>query len=196
MVGGLKGVGVQVHAGVDHPRLFLHEPGDAPVMRGAHDKRTDLVEITENGTGQGRTFLRIGAGAQFIHQHQRVNRGPGHDVLQICDVGAEGGQRLLDALLIADVRVDSVEPGEMGFIGRHVQPGLGHHGQQAHRFQSNGLASGVGAGDQHHPLAPVQIDADRHHVSGEQGVAGANEFQIAVRHFLVSHPRGHRPRRR
>ena len=160
----------------------------------AHHERADFLEVPKDGAGQGRAFFRVGAGAQFVHQHQRMDRGPGHYVFQVGDVGAEGGQRLLDALLVADVCVYTVEPGEMGLFGGHMQAGLGHHRQQSHRFQRYGLASGVGTGDQHHPVVAVQVDAHWDDRASEQRVAGPDQSQMTVRHLLVGDPWGHRIR--
>ena len=81
---------------------------------------------------------------------------------------------MLDALLVADVRVNAVEPRKMRLFGGHVQSGLGHHGQQSHRLQRYRLAASVGAGDQHHLLLPVQVDTDGDHGAGEQWMAGTD----------------------
>ena len=87
---------------------------------------------------------------------------------------AECGKRLRDALLVANVRVDAIEPGEVGFFCRYVQTSLGHHGQQTHGLQGNRLATRVGASNQQHLLVSVQVDADRHYVASEQGVSRPN----------------------
>ena len=73
------------------------------------------------------------------------------DADDVRHVAAEGGKRLLDALLVADVRVDRVEDGQAAAgVGGNGQAGLGHGGQQADRLQGDRLAAGVGAGDQQH----------------------------------------------
>ena len=98
----------------------------------------------------------------------------------------------MDALLVADVRVNAVEPRKMRLFGRHVQSGLGHHGQQSHGLQRYRLAASIGAGDQHHLLLPVQVDTDWDHGAGEQWMAGSDQFQAPFCHFLVGYPRSNR----
>ena len=41
---------------------------------------------------------------------------------------------MLDALLVPDIGIDAVEPGDVGFIGGYVQPGMGHQRQQPDRL--------------------------------------------------------------
>ena len=70
---------------------------------------------------------------------------------KVRDVRTERRQRLLDALLVADIGIDAVEPREAGLLRGNVQPGVGHHRQQAHGLEGHGLAARVGTGDQQHP---------------------------------------------
>ena len=172
-VGGFQGAGVQVHAGVDHAGLLLDVAGHAPVVGGSYDHHVQGAEVTEQGLGQGGALLRVGAGAQFVNEHQGVGGCLVQDGAEVLDVGAESGQGLLDALLVADVGKDAVEQGKLGGLGGDVQAGVGHQGQQAGGLQSYGFAPGVGAGYCHDPDAPAQLQADGHHPVGEQGVAGA-----------------------
>ena len=67
-------------------------------------------------------------------------------------MGTECGKGLLDALLIANVCVYAVEPGEAGILGGHMKTGVGHQRQQAHGLQGHCLAPGVGASHQHHQV--------------------------------------------
>ena len=180
-VSGFQRARFQVHAGVNHPRLFLHVAGHAPVVSGGDGQDAVLTEVSQNGLSQGRAFLRVGAGAQFVNQHQ----GIGGDLLQnrpqVLDVRAEGGQGLLDALLVADVGVDTVQQGEFGLFGGYVQPGMGHQRQQADRFEGYRLAPGVGAGDDHYPVFPAQLQVYRHHPLGEQGMPRSGQAEAARR---------------
>ncbi len=76
-------------------------------------------------------------------------------------------------MLIADVGEDVVEDGQARFVGRHVQPGLGHQGHQPHRLQADRLAAGVGAGDEDDKHVLLQRQVRRHHRLGvKQRVAG------------------------
>ena len=111
----------------------------------------------------------------------------------VADVRAERGERLLDRLLVADVGEDGVEDGQPGVgVGGDRQAGLRHQREQADRLERDGLAAGVGAGDQEHVevLGPsvgesrtvgraeqpvAEPGRDRHDVAGEQRVAGVLE---------------------
>ena len=164
--------------------MFLHGAGHPALVGRADQEHAHALEVAQDRAGQGRPFLRVGAGAQLVHQHQRPPGGLTHDAQQVGDVGAERGKRFLDALLVADVGVDAVEPGEAGFIGGDVQTSMGHHRQQAHRLQRHGFAPGVGPGDEQHPPLRVQRQADGHHVAAlrlaqEQRMAGAAQAQAA-----------------
>ena len=65
-------------------------------------------------------------------------------------MGAEGRQRLLDALLVANVGVDAIQQRKLGLLRGNMQSGVGHQGQQSHRFESDGFPAGIGPGDYHH----------------------------------------------
>ena len=69
--------------------------------------------------------------------------------MMFAHVGAEGGERLLDALLVADVGVDGGEDGQAAaLVGGDGQAGLGHQAEQADGLEGDGLAAGVGPGDE------------------------------------------------
>ena len=68
----------------------------------------------EDGTRQGRTFLRVGAGTQFIQQHQRGAPGFEQDAHNVADMPGKSGKRLLDGLLIADISEDIGEKADLG----------------------------------------------------------------------------------
>ena len=125
--------------------MLLHRAGHPALVRGADQEHAHPLEMPEDRAGQCRALLRVGAGAQLVHQHQRTARGAAHDAQQVGDVRAERRKRFKDALLVADVGVDAVEPRESGLVRRDVQTGVGHHGQQPHCLERDGLAPCVGA---------------------------------------------------
>ena len=77
-------------------------------------------------------------------------------------VPGEGGQRLGDRLLVADVGEDVAEDRQRG-AGRRgdVQAGLVHEAQQPQRPQRDGLAAGVRAGHDERAVALAEADVDR-----------------------------------
>ena len=81
-------------------------------------------------------------------------------------VGGEGGQRLLDALLISDVRVDIVKDGQLTVIpGGNVQACLSHERQQAAGLEGDRLAAGVGTGHDQEVVVLSQAD-----INGDDGI--------------------------
>ena len=81
-------------------------------------------------------------------------------------MAAEGGEVLLQRLLIADVSQHLAAPGQpRRSTAGQEQTGPGHQGRQAHTLERHGLAAGVGAGDRHHPQLRADAHRDRHHRS-------------------------------
>jgi hypothetical protein len=122
-------------------------------------------------------------------------------------VRGEGGEALLDALLVADVGEDLLEHRHRRALRRRdVHPRLGHQLEEAHRLEGDRLASRVGAGDDQGdevflfrglllgaprtPRAPrPEADVDGDDVPGQQGVAGLDEVEPVV----LLQPGGGRP---
>ena len=71
---------------------------------------TALQQVGEDGARQRGALLRVGARAQFV-QDAPASRCPlcFEDADDVGDVTAEGAQRLLDGLLVADVGIDRRE---------------------------------------------------------------------------------------
>ena len=147
-----------------------------------------LPQVPQDGLGQGRSLLGVGAGAQFVNEHQGAGRYLGQDGPQVLDVGTEGGQRLLDTLLVANVGVDAVQQGKLGGLGGDVQTGVGHQGQQAYGLERDRLAPGIWPGDDHDPVVAAQLDAGGHHPLRQQGMARARDAQALCRRL---NDRGH-----
>ncbi len=75
-------------------------------------------------------------------------------------MGGEGGEILLDGLIVADVGEHGVEDGELGSVGRDGDSGLRHEGEEADGFQGDGFAAGVGAGDDQLAGFAFEFDGD------------------------------------
>ena len=76
----------------------------------------------------------------------------------------EGTQVLLNALLIADVRIDFVKDRELGMVRcRNVQAALAEQGKKSDGFQGNCLTAGVRTGDDEHCKVLADADIDRNH---------------------------------
>ena len=116
MVGGREGHGVELHVGVLQARMGVGEGLHFTVMGGHHGRDTTLHQAGKDGLGEGGTLQGVGAGAQLIEQHQAIGRHGLEDLDDVAHVRAEGGERLLDALLIADIREHALEDREGGAL--------------------------------------------------------------------------------
>ena len=102
----------------------------------------------------------------------------------------KGGKALLDALLVADVGEDAGKNAHRAAVARgNVQSALRHQAEETERFETDGLAAGVGACDDEGIEAAAHLNVDGHGLGGiEQRMAGAAEGNAAVRADLG--PRG------
>ena len=99
------------------------------------------------------------------------------DEIDVGDVGGKGGEILLDGLRVADVGEDGIADGQVGALGRNGNSGLGHENQQAHGFEADGFAAGVGAADDELTVSRVHLQRERH-----DGLA--TRAQIALHHRM------------
>ena len=95
----------------------------------------------------------------------------------------ERTQRLLDALLVANVYEHLVENAHLClWMHRHVKPGLMHQHEQADGFQRHGFTAGVWPGDDDDARVAVHVQADRHGgFAMQERMIGARQVQRRVR---------------
>ena len=148
------------------------------VVSGDDGDAADAAEVSGNGHGQGRAFLRIGGRTEFVQQHERVRGRGARNEINIGDVGGEGRKILLDRLIVADVGEHGVEYGKLGAVGGNGEPGLRHQREQAHGLEGDRFAAGVWAGDDELPAFAFQFHADR-----DDG--DAFEFQVAFQQRMT-----------
>ena len=146
------------------------------IMRGYEGGRTTLDQMPKDDTRQGRALLGICASAQLIQDHKRTRVGYLQDANDIGDMAAERAQGLLDRLLVANIRIHGREAGQLGAaLHGNMQPALRHHHQQANRFERDGLAACVRAGNNQSTGAGLRVYIDGHdRCRVEQRMAGMN----------------------
>ncbi len=94
-----------------------------------------------------------------------------HDV---GDVAREGREGLLDRLLVADVGVDVLEHAHLrAGLGRDMQPGLGHQGQQPTVLSVTVLPPVFGPVMTTAKVSSIQVDVDRHDPLRARAAGGA-----------------------
>ena len=169
VVGGREGGDIEGHRGIFKAGIVVFERLELAEVGGGDREPGPLGQVAQQGDRQGRALGGIGAGAHLIEQHQAgaragVARQSSQDPGDAAHVAAEGGEVLLQGLLIADVGQHQLAPGKGGGAAAgQKQAGAGHQGRQAHTFERDGFAAGVGAGDRHHPQLRAHLHAHRHH---------------------------------
>ena len=95
-----------------------------------------------------RTIDEMRTRAQFVEQHQIIRRHLVHDGHNRRHMPGEGGQALLDGLLVANIGEHLPKHRQLRpQIRRDLQARLRHQRQQPDRFQRDRLAARVRAGD-------------------------------------------------
>ncbi len=159
--------------GADAPRLHRIK------MRRRDDQRAALAEMLDDRRRQRAALVRIGAGADFVEQDQRRQLQLAIHRHQVGDVRRERAQARLDRLFVADVREHAAEHRQLRHRRRQVQSRLRHQREQARGLERNGLATGVGSGDQQHAVRRIEKHVNRHRAL-QHRVAGRLEVQAGV----------------
>ena len=161
-------------------------------MRRCGDAAAAAPAKLDQRSRKRRSLRRVGARAQLIKEHQRRSVALPYDLDNVFHMRGKGGKRLLNGLLVSDVRQHAIKDGNgAAMIGRDVQAALRHQGQQAKRFQRHGLAAGVRAGDDER----IKI-APQPHTDGDDGpginqrVPRADQFHGRVLADLRRHAAG------
>jgi len=180
----LKGVGLARHADgqpvrgpkrlhIELHRRVLDAPGgqreglELGVVGGRKRCGLHRQQVLQDRHRQRRALGRVGARAQLVEQHQRSGRDVFQDLDDVRHVGRERGERLLDGLLVADVGEHFVEDCKLGAEVRgHTEARLCHQRHEPHRLHRDGLAAGVGAGDDERRKLAAHPQVDGHHLRG------------------------------
>ena len=163
MIGGAEGLHIELTGGVLHPRLIGGIDLQLRIVGGGGNDGALPAAVLDNGHGQGRALGGVGAGAQLVKQDQGAVIALFDNIDDIAHVGREGGEILLNALLIADVCQDVAEHRQVAaVVGGDMQAALVHGGKQADGLDGDGLAAGIGAGDHQGIKAVSQLQADGH----------------------------------
>ena len=126
-VSGAQGFYVKFAGGIFHARRRKGIDLQFAVMGGCHGADSLCVKMGENGNGQSCALSRVCSGAKLVEKHQRVPVCFFQKTYHIGHVGGKGTERLLNALLVPDVRINLPKDTETGMVkGRNVKPGLPH----------------------------------------------------------------------
>ncbi len=125
-----------------------------------HDHASGFAKVLGDGNGECGAFFGIGRGTQFVEQHQGIRGRRARDEVDVRDMRGKRREILLDRLIVADVGENGVENRQVGAIRRDGNAGLRHQREQAQRFQGDGFAAGVGAGDYELAMVAFELDGD------------------------------------
>ena len=134
-------------------------------MGGDDRNATNLSKVVCNRNRERSTFLRIGSRAQFIQQHKGPGSRSTRDEVDIGDMGGEGGEILLDRLIIADIGEHGIEDGQFCMVSGHGKARLRHQCEKSDGLQRNGLATSVGARKHEFPTLAVEFNRDGNDVA-------------------------------
>ncbi len=162
-VGRAQRLDVELDRRVAHTRCVVSIELEIAVVRRRKGRDAAIAQVIQQRHGQRRAFLRIGARAQLVEQHQALRVGLLQDVDDVGHVAGEGAEALLDALLVADVGVDAFEDTQLAaLVNREHHARLRHERQQADGLERDCLAARVGPRDHDEVGVVIEIDVNGH----------------------------------
>ena len=135
------------------------------IMGGDDTERANLHETIENGFCQRTTDLGLGATAKLVDEHQAAARGVAHHLFHVEQVGRIGAEIVFQTLFVANVDEDvGKDATHRAFAHGNGHAALQHVLQEAHRFQTHRLATGIRTRDEQN-AGIAQADVERHHAA-------------------------------
>ena len=99
----LHALAVIEHSAIDHAISLIGKMLQILVMGCDHTHHPVLVELLQDGLGNGSANLRLGAAAHLVDKDESLLTSLREEQLHVLQVAAIGTQVVLDALLVADV---------------------------------------------------------------------------------------------
>jgi len=141
------------------------------VVGGRDRAGAGLRELLQHRLREGRSLVRVRAGAGLVDQDERVLPDRGEHVTEVGDVRAEGGQVVLDRLLVPNVGHNLVEERERGVRRHRKGQSVGEHQrEEANGLHRHRLAPGVGAGDHERAEVGAELQVEGDHLPRREGL--------------------------
>ena len=170
---------VEFHGRILHSLLHLGKELQLVYMGCGHGKTSLSLQRSQESHGQGGALRGICTRTQFIEKSQRCRALPLQDGDDIPEVARKGAQRLLDALLVADVGADGLQNGKYAFSpGRDVQPALRHRRKQPYCLQGDRFPARVGTGNDKDAALLVHGYRQRHRRFAKKGMARPLQVEL------------------
>src|SRR5712691_11511377 len=118
-----------------------------------------LLEMLDDGPGDGETVKRGGAASDFVEKHEARGRGVIQDGGDFAHFDEESGAPAGQIVAGADAREDAVGDGQLRLARGDERAHLRHEEDQRRLAQISGFASHVRAGDQQKLLA-TRLEAE------------------------------------
>ena len=152
-------------------------------MCGSGAERILFAYRFEDGNSKRRALDRVRACTHFIEKHERAALDGSKHLHDMHHVRGEGGKRLLNALLIADIREDIIENAhERAISGRNVKTRLGHDREKTDGFERNGLTARIGTRDDQRIKLFAKRNRDRYDaVCGNERMARFQKEKLLCR---------------
>ena len=115
VVGRRKGLSVEGHRSILEPRVAVFESLQLTEMRGGDRESGAVGESLEQGGCESCSLTRIRTSSNLIQQNEGRGRSRSQsrqDATDALHMTAEGGQALLERLLISDIRQNLGTPGQ------------------------------------------------------------------------------------
>jgi len=146
------------------------------------DPRAALAAMFDERDSQRGAFGRVGPRAQLVKQDERAVVADLDHIDDVLHVRGKSGQRLFDRLLVTDVGQHQIKGGnEASVVCRDMQSAFCHQGQKANGLERDGLAAGIGSGDDERVKITAQPNRDRHDgFAVNKRVSGPLELQFSV----------------
>ena len=175
-------VRVELHACVPHAGRVEREGLELRVVGRRGREHASLEQGLEYRHRERRTFIRIGAGADFIEQSEISALCLGERRDHVAKMRRERRERLRDGLLVADVGEDPPDHRKAAAVRGNRETARRHRSEQADRLQGDRLAAGVRTGhDEDAEVATeLYVDADDVPLLDEQRVTRVDEIENAV----------------
>ena len=162
-VGRAQRFEIEFAARIAHPVGIKSELLKLGIVRRRRAERARLPHPLEYRDGKRRTLYGVGARTELVEQHETAASRPLCYIDDADHMRREGRQRLLDALLVADIGEHAVKyTDDRALARRQMKSRLRHKHKQSERFQRYRLTTRIRSRYDEHIKVRTEPDIYRH----------------------------------